>query len=61
MSMVASLNKDDMTCWCPACGEIVDVEESDFNGYMPDGDKEYYVVCPECHQSFYAAESYYKD
>ena len=32
MSMVATLNKEDMTCWCP-----------------------------ECHQSFYAAESYYKD
>lgn len=61
MSMVANLHKDDMTCWCPACGEIVDVETTDYNGLMDNGDKEYYVVCPDCGQSFYAAESYEND
>ena len=61
MSMVALLNKDEMICWCPACGELVDVDESDFNQIMSNGDKEYCVDCPRCGQSFYAAESYYND
>jgi len=61
MSMVANLNKEEMTCWCPACGEIVDVDESDFNQVMDNGDKEYSVYCPFCGQNFYAAESYNND
>ena len=65
MSMVATLYKHkngDMTCWCPACGEYVDdIDETDFNGLMDNGDKEYYVHCCECGQNFYAAESYYND
>ena len=61
MSMVATLNKDTMECWCPSCGERVDVYESDFVQIMHNGDKEYSAFCPECGQSFYAAESYYND
>ena len=58
--MVANLHKD-WTCWCPACGEIVDVDKSDFCGMMNNGDKEYFLYCPECGQGFYVAESYYND
>ena len=61
MSMAANLNKENMTCWCPACGEIVDIDDGDFNGMMDNGDKEYYLECPSCGQSFYAAESYNND
>lgn len=61
MSMVANLNRENMTCWCPACGEIVDVDEGDFNAVMSNSDKEYYLECPNCGQSFYAAESYNDD
>lgn len=59
MSMVASLNRETMECWCPACGERVSVEDDDFHQIMDNGDKEYYVECIKCGQSFYAAESYY--
>lgn len=61
MSMVSNLNKEEMTCYCPACGELVDVDECDFYCVMDNGDKEYYVECPDCGQSFYAAESYDDD
>ena len=47
-----------MECWCPACGERVKVYEDEFYQILPDGDKEYYVYCSECGQTFYAAESY---
>ena len=56
--MVANLHDDD-TCWCPACGEIV--EDISFDGEPSgtvDGKPEYYVVCPDCGQSFYASEAY---
>lgn len=56
--MTAGLNKEDMTCWCPACGEIVDVEEDDLDSIMDDGHPEYWVRCPYCHQSFYVSEDY---
>ncbi len=58
MSLVSRLNKDTMECWCPACGERVEVNEDEFCQVLPDGDKEYYVYCSECGQTFYAAESY---
>jgi len=61
MSMVASLHEDD-TCWCPACGEIVeDVSiDGDLSGTV-DGYPEYYMECPDCGQSFYVSKAYYKD
>lgn len=59
MSMTAGLNTEEMCCWCPACGEIVDIDETDFNQMLDDSNKEYYVECPYCNQSFYASESYY--
>lgn len=58
MSLVAGLNKEDMICWCPACGEIVDVEEDAFEGDYVFEYKEYDVICPHCHQSFYVSEGY---
>lgn len=58
MSMTANLNNEEMTCWCPACGEITDIYEDDLVGILPDGEKEYWVCCPECGQSFYASKSY---
>lgn len=62
MSMVSNLSINEigeMHCWCPACGKWVEVDESDFNQIMDNGDKEYSLYCPECGQGFYAAESYY--
>lgn len=47
-----------MKCWCPACGECVDVYEEDLNCVLPDFQPEYEVVCPECGQSFYVSEDY---
>lgn len=58
MSLVAGLNKEDMTCWCPACGNIVDVEEDDFEGDYVFEYPEYDVICPYCHQMFYVSEGY---
>jgi Zn finger protein HypA/HybF involved in hydrogenase expression len=58
MSLVAGLNKEDMTCWCPACGDIVDVEEDDFEGDYVFEYPEYDVICPHCHQLFYVSEGY---
>ena len=58
MSLVAGLNKEDMTCWCPACGDIVDVEEDDFEGNYVFEYKEYDVICHRCHQMFYVSEGY---
>ena len=57
MSMVANLNEDDMTC-CPACGEYIEVYEDDLDEYDEDGIPEYWVICPECYQSFYASKKY---
>ena len=62
MSMVANLSINEigeMHCWCPACGERIEVDETDFCGTLPNGDEEYFLYCPECGQGFYAAESYY--
>lgn len=61
MSMVANLWHDydgDMCCWCPACGEKVDIDEDDECGKLDDGNKEYFVYCPDCGQGFYASKSY---
>ena len=58
MSLTAGLNKEDMTCWCPACGDIVDVEEDDFEGNYVFEYPEYDVICPRCHQMFYVSEGY---
>lgn len=60
MSLVSRLwyEDDDMKCWCPACGECVDVYEEDLNCVLPDFQPEYEVVCPECGQSFYVSEDY---
>ena len=60
MSMVSRLwwENDDMKCWCPACGECVDVWEDDFNENLPSGKPEYFLYCPECGQSFYVSEDY---
>lgn len=57
MSLVAGLIENDHA-WCPSCGEYVDVVEYDFNHILDDGNKEYYVTCPNCGQSFYVSESY---
>ena len=56
--MTTNLNNEEMTCWCPACGNIMDVYEDDLVGILPDGEKEYWVCCPECGQSFYTSKSY---
>lgn len=61
MSLVSGLSVDEddcMWCWCPACGEYVDVDEDEFVGDLDDGNPEYLVYCPECGQSFYASKSY---
>ena len=60
MSLVARLSSanDDAHCSCPACGEIVDVYEDDECGLLPSGEKEYYLECPSCGQSFYASSEY---
>lgn len=58
MSMTAGLNKEDMICWCPACGEYVDVDEDDLDSILDDGHPEYWVHCPNCHQDFYVSEDY---
>jgi len=58
MSMVAGLNKEDMTCRCPSCGEIVEVYEDDLDSIMDDGRPEYWINCPHCHQGFYVSEDY---
>ena len=63
MSMVAHLFKGAMDgewkSWCPACGETVyvDLKYDDYQT-SDNGDKEYYVRCPECDQAFYTSESY---
>ena len=58
MSMTAVLHKDDMTCWCPACGEYVYVNEDDIDEYDENGIPEYWVHCLECGQNFYVSEKY---
>lgn len=58
MSMVAGLNKEEMTCWCPACGELVNVNNGEIVEYDESGIPEYWVHCPECHQEFYVSENY---
>ena len=63
MSMVARLFKggmdDEWQCWCPTCGESVNVDlKNDFNQTLNNGDKEYAVHCSKCGQVFYTAESY---
>jgi len=58
MSMTAGLNAEEMICWCPACGEIVEVYEDDLDSIMDDGHPEYWVRCPNCHQGFYVSEDY---
>ena len=47
-----------MCCWCPSCGEKVYIDESDYNATLDDGNKEYFLYCPECGQGFYASKSY---
>jgi Zn finger protein HypA/HybF involved in hydrogenase expression len=49
---------EDMKCWCPSCGECIDIFEEDFWENLPSGKSEYCVSCPECGQSFYVAEEY---
>ena len=60
MSMVANQweDCDGMCCWCPSCGEKVYIDESDYNATLDDGNKEYFLYCPECGQGFYASKSY---
>ena len=60
MSLVSRLwwENDDMKCWCPACGECVDVWEDEFWQTLDNGKPEYCVDCPECGQSFYVSEDY---
>ena len=60
MSLVSRLwwENEDMKCWCPSCGECVDVWDEDFWQMLDDGNPEYEVVCPECGQSFYVSENY---
>ena len=60
MSLVSRLwwENDDMKCWCPSCGECVDVWEDDFLQTLDSGNPEYCVDCPECGQSFYVSEDY---
>lgn len=60
MSMVANQweDCDGKCCWCPACGEKVYIDESDYNATLDDGNKEYFLYCPECGQGFYASKSY---
>ena len=63
MSMVAGLRKDvtdgECYCWCPSCGEELDVDISDPDfDILDDGNKEWLMYCPECHQGFYVSESY---
>lgn len=59
MSMVSGLRgePDDMWAWCPACGEIVYIDEDDFWQTLDDGNPEYEVTCV-CGQSFYVSKSY---
>ena len=61
MSMVANQwydDEGDMCCWCPACGEKAYIYEEDECGKLDDGNKEYFVYCPDCGQGFYASKSY---
>ena len=60
MSLVSRLwhENEDMKCWCPACGEFVNVYEEDLNCVLPDFQPEYEAVCPKCSQSFYVSEDY---
>ena len=58
MSMVASLNDEEMICNCPACDEIIDVDVCDECGLLDTGEKEYLIHCPECGQWFYASKGY---
>jgi len=60
MSLVSRLwwENEDMKCWCPLCGECVDVWDEDFWQMLDDGNPEYEVVCPECGQSFYVSKNY---
>ena len=62
MSSVSKLyvNGDDMATYCPACGERIEVDESDFNETLPSGNKEYFLVCPneDCSCGFYASIDY---
>ena len=61
MSMVASIWEDDdgyQYCWCPACGELVEVDDDEECGMLDDGNKEYFVHCCECGQNFYASKGY---
>ena len=54
MSMTAHLHEDNES-WCPSCGERIDVS---FFGECDNDKGEYYVVCPDCGQSFYASKEY---
>ena len=61
MSMVSHLYAEkygDMHCWCPACGADCEVWDEDECDILEDGNKEYFLHCPECDQGFYASESY---
>lgn len=62
MSLVANQwfdeSSDMMCCWCPACGELVYIDDDDEYAVLPDGNKEYFLYCPECGQGFYASKSY---
>lgn len=60
MSLVSRLwyENDNMKCWCPSCGECVDVWEYDFYETLNSGKLEYCVDCPKCGQTFYVSEDY---
>lgn len=62
MSLVARQwfdeSSDMMCCWCPSCGELVYIDDDDEYAVLDDGNKEYFLYCPECGQGFYASKSY---
>lgn len=59
MSMTSKLwdDGDELAAWCPVCGSIVNVYDSDRVTHASYEYPEYYVTCPECGQTFYASES----
>lgn len=62
MSNVSNLivNEDYMVTYCPACGERIEVDESDFYATLPSGNEEYELYCPNdyCQCHFYVSVDY---
>jgi len=63
MSMVTRQWEDydgEMCCWCPTCGRKIFIDEDDYYQTLDDGNKEYFLYCPDpdCGQGFYASKSY---